>query len=249
MSDNNCYVLPLAPQDLVAIYKVKEDAEEFVLWVNYERSREKLSAQHIIIYLANTNFKATFSAVDSDLLVQYIKSDFMVDSPLLSRLLVNIIKYKMGHDINDQEQQLFALFGEQDMIKFIAENESLVDELIDTLGQIVPYVLHKIQESLTPEQLELELNLKGVLDGIEILDKPSNCGPNIARLITTGFDAFLLVLSKNGLGNHFNKQVFNDTPKYFGKDLYFTLCNTNVTDQILEFFPPNFILANASTSE
>lgn len=249
MTEKTCYVLPLAPQDLVAIYKAKEDTEEFILWVDYEKSKEKLSAQHIIIYLANTNFKATFSAVDADLLVQYIKSDFMVDSPLLSRLLVNIVKYKLGHNISEQEKSLFPMFNEQDMSNFIEENDSLVNELIDTLGQIVPYVLHKIQESLTPEQLELELNLNEVLDNIKILDKPSNCGPNIARLITTGFDAFLLILSKNGIGTHFNKQVFNDTPKYFGKDLYFILCNSKVTDQILEFFPPNFLLTNASTSE
>ena len=52
------YTLPLAPQDLVAIYKEKEKNKDFILYVDYHRTKEKLSAKHIIIYLANTNFKA-----------------------------------------------------------------------------------------------------------------------------------------------------------------------------------------------
>ena len=58
--ERKCYVIPLAPTDLVQIYKVKEEEKDFVLFVNYFESREKLSAKHIIIYLANTNFKTTF---------------------------------------------------------------------------------------------------------------------------------------------------------------------------------------------
>ena len=81
--ENKCYVLPLAPQNLVEIYKVKEEDEKFVLFVNYLESKEKLTAKHIIIYLANTNFKTTFSAIDSDLLIEYIKSDFLIASLIL----------------------------------------------------------------------------------------------------------------------------------------------------------------------
>ena len=67
--EKQVYTLPLAPQNLVEIYKVKEEDEDFVLWVDYLASKEKLSAKHILIYLANTNFKTTFAQVDEDLLL------------------------------------------------------------------------------------------------------------------------------------------------------------------------------------
>ena len=54
------YVLPLAPTDLVAIYKEKEEKEDYILHIDYTASKEKLKPEHIIIYLANTNFKASF---------------------------------------------------------------------------------------------------------------------------------------------------------------------------------------------
>ena len=85
--ESTCYELPLSPQHLVQIYKDKNELEEYVLWVDYAKSKEKLSAQHIIIYLANTNFKTTFSSIDEDLIKAYINSDFMVDCPLLARIV------------------------------------------------------------------------------------------------------------------------------------------------------------------
>jgi len=249
MSDKTCYELPLAPQDLVAIYKEKEDAEDFVLWVDYFKSREKLSAKHIIIYLANTNFKATFAGVDDDLIKEYITSDFMVDCPLLARIVVNIIKHKLQHPLSEIEKQLYLLFSEEQIYQFISENLDLVDELIETVASVVPFAICKLYNGLPENQKALEVGVKEVVDEIEVVDKPSNCGPNIARLITAGFDAFLLITSVYGLKKHYNKAVFNDAPKYFGKDLYYILCETKITDQILSFFPPDFLLAdNVSTS-
>ena len=59
-----CYALPLAPQDLVGIYKEKDESEkEYVLYVDYDKTTEKLTDQHILIYLANTNFKTSFDKV------------------------------------------------------------------------------------------------------------------------------------------------------------------------------------------
>lgn len=249
MSDKKCYELPLAPQDLVSIYKDKEEIEDFVLWVNYLESKKKLSAKHIIIYLANTNFKTTFSAVDDDLIIEYIKSDFMVDSPLLARIIVMIIKCRLQHDLNNQEKELLVMYPEENIHRFIKENMSLVDELIDVVGSSVPFVISKFYEGLTEEQKELEFNLKELLNDIEVVDKPINCGPNIARLLTVGYDAFLLVISKYGFNQTYNKQIYNDQPKYFGKDLYYVLCQTNITDNILSFLPPDFIIANDSTAE
>jgi len=101
--EKQIYTLPLAPQNLVEIYKVKEEDEDFVLWVDYLASKEKLSAKHILIYLANTNFKTTFAQVDEDLLLEYIKSDFIIDSPFLSRFVVMAIKARYRYEFNGLE--------------------------------------------------------------------------------------------------------------------------------------------------
>ena len=248
MSDKTCYVLPLAPQDLVQIYKDKENLEDFVLWVDYAKSLEKLTAKHIIIYLANTNFKATFSAVDEDLILEYIQSDFMVDCPLLSRIVVNILKLKLGHPPSEQEQQLYPLFDEDQMWHFINTHDKLLEDVIETMQSLVPFSIHKFYDGLEPEQQAVEENIKDLIDDLEIVDKPTMCGPNIARLVTVGFDAFLLIMHKRGMVGKYNKAICNDNPKYFGRDLYFILCETKVMDHIVGVFPEGFI-RNVSTSE
>lgn len=241
MSDEKCYALPLAPQDLVSIYKIKENNEDFVLWVDYAKSKEKLSAKHIIIYLANTNFKTTFSAVDEDLILEYIKSDFMVDCSLLARIVVLILKQYYMYEVSEQEAQLFGMFDKQSIANFIEHNEDTIKELVDTIGGTVPFVMKKLYDEMPSDIQSKEENLKEYVDEIVVEDKPALCGPNIARLVTVGWDGFLLVLSRNGLATKYNKQVFNDSPKYFGKDLYYILCQTNMTNNILGFFPEDFI--------
>lgn len=241
MSDEKCYALPLAPQDLVSIYKIKEDNEDFVLWVDYAKSKEKLSAKHIIIYLANTNFKTTFSAVDEDLILEYIKSDFMVDCSLLARIVVLILKDYYMYEVSEQEAQLYGMFDKQSIANFIEHNEDVIKELVNTIGSTVPFVMKKLYDEMPEDVQSKEDNLKEYVDEIVVEDKPALCGPNIARLVTVGWDGFLLVLSRKGLSTKYNKQVFNDSPKYFGKDLYYILCQTNMTNNILGFFPEDFI--------
>lgn len=244
---NQCYELPLAPQHLVQIYKDKESIEDYILWVDYEKTKEKLSPQHIIIYLANTNFKTTFSAIDDDLIKAYIQSDFMVDCPLLARIVVLLIKVKYQHEIFGQEAELLPIFDMERLIKFNEQNEELMDKLVATVASSVPFALSKFYNGLPPEIKEKEVNLNEFLDLVEVTDAPPPCGPNIARLLTVGFDALLLILSKEGLSVEYNKQLYNDSPKYFGKDLYFIMCETKLTDQIISFFPEDFIL-NASAT-
>jgi len=240
--ESTCYELPLSPQHLVQIYKEKNEIEDFVLWVDYAKSKEKLSAQHIIIYLANTNFKTTFSGVDEDLIKAYISSDFMVDCPLLARIVVLIIKFYYKHDISEQESQLLYLFPPKLIWKFLEDNSALVEELINTVASSVPFALTKLYEGLTEEQKEVETNLKELLDDIKVVDRPTMCGPNIARLLTTGYDALLLIISQKGLVKEYNKQIYNDSPKYFGKDLYNIMCVSKITDQIVAFFPDDFVV-------
>ena len=241
---STCYELPLSPQHLVQIYKDKATLEDYVLWVDYTKSKEKLSAQHIIIYLANTNFKTTFSAVDEDLILSYIKSDFMVDCPLLSRIVVLIIKFYYKHDITEQESQLLFMFPPKLIFKFIEDHKELVEDLIKSVAAAVPFALYKLYEGFDDDMKAKEVNLAELVNDITIHDKPAICGPNIARLLTTGYDALLLILNREGLFREFNKQTYNDSPKYFGKDLYHILCETNLTKQIIEFFPEDFLLTH-----
>lgn len=242
--DKVCYEVPLSPQDLVAIYQVKDEDDDFILWVDYAKSKEKLSAKHIMIYLANTNFTTSFSSVDADLIKAYISSEFMVDCSLLSRIVVNIIKTKLGYQLSEVEEALYFLFSPKEINIFIDENRELVNDVIQTMLSTIPFVLYKLWEGLPDETKAIEVNLAGLVSEINTVDKPSVCGPNIARLITSGYDAFLLAVNIHGLSMEFNKSVFNDKPKYFGKDLYFILNHTNVVAQILNFFPEDFLNAD-----
>lgn len=239
--EKKCYVLPLAPQNLVEIYKVKEEDEKFVLFVNYLESKEKLSAKHIIIYLANTNFKTAFSAIDSDLLIEYIKSDFLIDSPVLARFVVMVIKTRYLHPLNNLEEQLLNMFSKEQLHEFVDKNIDLVDELCETISSIIPFVLTTFYSNLSDENKEKEFELTEALAEISETDVPSNCGPNIARLITDGWDGFLLICEKIGFSKTYNKQVFNDKPSYFGKDLFFILTQSNITNNILAMLPVGFI--------
>ncbi len=239
--EKKCYTIPLAPTDLVQIYKVKAEDDDFVLFVDYFESREKLSAKHIIIYLANTNFRTTFSGVDEELFVEYIKSDFLIDSPLLSRFLVMIIKTRHHYPLNEFEQQLLNQFSQDQLHDFVEKHIELVDELCETIASIIPFVLCTFYANLTDEDKKLESELSGAIEEITVVDEPANCGPNIARLITDGWDGFLLICSVMGLSKKYNKQVFNNKPSYFGKDLFFILSHTKIVENILSMMPPGFI--------
>jgi len=243
MSDKKCYELPLKPQDLVAIYKDKEEDEDFVLWVDYGRSRQKLSPKHLLIYLANTNFKSTFSQIDEELLLEYIKSDFVVDSPLLSRLIAIIIKVKYQHQITPPEEQLLAYINMDQIEEFLKAHGDLIEELCVSLASVVPFTLHKIWEGLNDEKRELEENLKEAMVNLKITDKPTSIGPNVSRILINSFDAFSLVLSRLGYIETFNKALYNDKPKYFGKDLFYLLNETNIVNNIISWLPPGFLVS------
>lgn len=245
MSDNEkrTYSLPLAPQDLVEIYKLKEDKDDFVLWVDYGASREKLSAEHIIIYLANTNFKTTFSVIDEDLLLAYIKSDFLIDSPVLSRFIVIAIKLRYQHELNHLEEELLKnAFAKDKLYDFIDRNVDIIDEVCDTIAQVIPFCLTKFYENLPEEAQKQEIEVAEAVAEIKVVDKPVSCGPNIARLIMDGWDGFLLVCSILGFKQEFNKQTYNDKPSFFGKDLFYLLTQSNITNAVLGVLPPGFII-------
>tara|TARA_B110000503_G_scaffold16382_1_gene23315 strand:- start:10483 stop:11325 length:843 start_codon:yes stop_codon:yes gene_type:complete len=248
-----CYKLPLAPQDLVAIYKEKEEKKDYILYVDYMASKEKLSAKHIMIYLANTNFKTGFSCVDEDLIREYITTDFMVDSPILCRFITIIIRLRLHYDVNDADKMFYKIWPEDQIHKFIENNFDLVNELIETIRDTIPFAMHKLYETMPEEDRVKEVELKSFVDDIVVVDKPSNCGPNIARFVTEGLDGFLCITHMMGLSTTYNKSVFNDSPKYFGRDLYYVLNHTKMINQIMSFFPPwfwvNFEIADLASLE
>lgn len=240
MNEPKCYTLPLAPQDLVSIYKEKEENEKYVLFVDYVQTREKLSAEHIIIYLANTNFKTSFTIVDEDLIKAYISSDFLIDCPLIARIISNIIRVRFNYALNELDEQLLPVFPIEKIHEFIDNNYDFLEELIDSIQSVVPFALEKVYHYMDEDAKALELDLKAFVDDIEVVDKPIKCGPNIARLLTTSWDAFLLVMQERGLSTGYNKALYNDAPKYFGSDLFFVLNETNIAKRILAIFPPWF---------
>lgn len=240
--ERKVYKLPLAPQDLVEIYKLKEQEDDYVLWVDYLGSKEKLSAEHIIIYLANTNFKTTFSHIDEDLILAYIKSDFMIDAGLLTRFVVMLLKLRFGHEINHLEEELFNMWPKEEMHNFVDKHINLVNELADTIAQIIPFVLCSFYKNLPDEMKAQEIDVKDAVEGIEVQDKPSNIGPNIAKILIDGWDGFLVVCHMLGFKEYYNKAVYNDKPAFFGKDLFFLLTQSNITNNILNIFPPGFIV-------
>ena len=60
------YTLPLNPVDLAEIYKIKADQDDYILHVDYEASKKVLSVKHILVYIANTNFKVQFNTIDAE---------------------------------------------------------------------------------------------------------------------------------------------------------------------------------------
>ena len=239
--EKQVYTLPLAPQNLVEIYKVKEEDEDFVLWVDYLASKEKLSAKHILIYLANTNFKTTFAQVDEDLLLEYIKSDFIIDSPFLGRFVVMAIKARYRYEFNGLEQQLLGIFSKDQLHDFVDKHIDLIDEVCNNMAELIPFVICKFHENLSDENKAIEIEVRDAVDQITVVDKPTVCGPNVARLLTDGWDGFLLVCSMLGFKMQYNKQMYNDKPAYFGKDLFYVLTQANITNNILSMMPPGFI--------
>ena len=87
-----------------------------------------------------------------------------------------------------------------------------------------------------------EVDVKEAVEGIEVKDVPSNIGPNIAKMIIDGWDGFLVVCHMLGFKEYYNKAVYNDKPGFFGKDLFFLLTQSNITNNILNIFPTGFIV-------
>ena len=121
--------------------------------------------------------------------------------------------------------------------EFIELNGNLLEDLIEAIQSIFPFVLYKIN-NISEEGKEPDL--EEFANDIEITDTASNIGPNIARLVTDSIDALYLVFHIRGISQSFNKQIFNDNPKYYGKDLMFIFTQTGVSNEIIKMLPEGF---------
>ena len=171
-----CYALPLAPQDLVGIYKEKDESEkEYILYVDYDKTTEKLTDQHILIYLANTNFKTSFDKVTPSLVQEFIKTNFIVHCPMLSRVVAMILKVYLKWDLTDGEKLLTQnLFTMEQIDEFIKLNMNLIEDLIEVIQGLFPYTLWKLHSHM--DDPSIEPNLVQIVEEIEVVDHPLNIG-------------------------------------------------------------------------
>ena len=161
---------------------------------------------------------------------------------LLTRFVVMLLKIRFGQEINQLEKDLFEMWPQEEMFDFVDKHTDLVDELADTSAQVIPFVLCSFYKNLSDEMKAQEVDVKEAIEGIEVKDKPSNIGPNVAKLIIDGWDGFLVVCHMLGFKEYYNKAVYNDKPAFFGKDLFFLLTQSNITNNILNIFPTGFIV-------
>lgn len=225
------YTLPLNPTDLAEIYKIKADSEDFTLNVNYEESKKVLSVKHILVYIANTNFKVQFDTVDADLLNEYIKCNFMVESPIISRIIALIAKRKLDHEYNQIDIALNTLWSDEMIDQYLEEHGDLFDDLLDKLNHVTLFCLEQASK-YSDKYKEL------IPEDLEHIDNDTEVGLNIVYIATYAQDLLYLLGHLNGPWptNQLNARIFNDASKYQGNDLYNTLLRYGVATNMLELF-------------
>lgn len=231
MISEESYTLPLNPVDLAAIYKIKADQEDFTLRVNYEESKKVLSVKHILVYISNTNFKVQFDTVDAELLNEYIKCTFLVEAPLLSRIIALIAKRKLEYQYNDVDDAINLLWTDEMIDAYLEEHSDLFDDLMDKLQHIPLFCI--AQATKYDEKYSQVLP-----DEVEYVDTETDIGLNIVYIATYALDVLYLLGHKYGPWptQNLNTRVFNDTSKYQGSDLYNTLLKQGVATSVLDLF-------------
>jgi len=230
MISENSYTLPLNPVDLAEIYKIKADQDDFTLRVNYEKSKEVLSVKHILVYISNTNFKVQFESMDADLVNEYIQTNFLVDCPMLSRIIALIVKRKYQQEYNNVDHALNTLWTDEEIDAYLKEHGELINDLIDKLSHIPLFCLEQANK--------YNKKYDDYLTDLEHTDVDTSVGLNIVYIATYAPD--ILYLLGNKLGpwptKQLNTRIFNDASKYQGNDLYNTLLRYGVAGNILELF-------------
>ncbi|MCS5550415.1 MAG: hypothetical protein NZ811_02740 [Gammaproteobacteria bacterium] len=218
------YTLPLSPIDLTTIYKQKLSEEGYMLEVDYTESKKVLSVKQMLIYLSNTGFTCKFSKVDNDLITEYIKLNFLVDSPMLSRVVGNLIKVSLNENVIDISDN----FGVEDLVKFLKEDSDIINDLIDDIAGLPAFIIDTINED--KHIIDIDTSPDG--------DNDSLVGLNIFNILVHSTDAALVVFKNLGFRSQFNSRVFNNDPTCYGKDIYAALHENNIPAFVLGMLPP-----------
>lgn len=228
---NQSYTLPLNPTDLAEIYKIKAEQDDYILHVNYEESKKVLSIKHILVYIANTNFKVQFDTIDAELVNEYIKLNFLVECPMISRIIALVAKRKLGQEYNNVDMALNTLWSDEMIDQYLAEHGELFDDLIDKLKHVALFCID--QAGKYNEKYK-----EFVPEDLEYIDSETEVGLNIVYVATYAQDILYLLGHKFGPWptNNLNVRVFNDESKYHGSDLYNTLLKQGVASSMLELF-------------
>nr|MCS5589324.1 hypothetical protein [Candidatus Thioglobus sp.] len=131
------YKLPLSPIDLTTIYKQKLNEDGYMLEVDYAESKKVLSVKQMLIYLSNTGFTCKFSEVDNELISEYIQLNFLVDSPMLSRIVGNLIKVSLNERVVDVSEN----FGVEKLVEFLKEDGDIINDLIDDIAGLPAFII------------------------------------------------------------------------------------------------------------
>jgi hypothetical protein len=231
------YTLPLNPIDLTEIYKKKLEDDSFVLFVDYVKSRESLTAKQILIYLSNTGFTAAFNKIDNDLVTEFIKLDFIVSSHMLTRTVSNIIRFRLKHEIVDG----LIMFTTKDIEEYLVDNVDVIDDLIDDMSGISSYIVDTINNN---EDSGICIN-----DNMTFSEhNKSATGLNILSITSDGLDSLALVISEKGLNKSINTSLFNKASKYHGGDLFHMLYKNGVVNFVLSLFPEELITEDEVTA-
>jgi hypothetical protein len=211
--------LPLSPTDLVTIYKEKLTNKSYVLMIDYEGSKEVLGVEHILIYLSNTGFTAGFSSVDDELLLKYIGLDFLVDSPILTRVWANILRTKVGVPLSDKDELLLGIFSLEDIKSFISNNKETVESLERSLRSVVVAIIDN------------------AMDEEELTGSESGLGVNVGYLLRDAIDAVMGVISKKGINKQVDTSVFNNKSKFFGGDIFKWMSDNGTLKLVASMLP------------
>lgn len=225
------YTLPLKPTDLAEIYKIKADSEDYTLHVNYEETKKVLSVKHILVYIANTNFKVQFDTVDAELLNEYIKINFLVEAPLLSRIIALIAKRKLKQEYNNVDTAMNTLWSNEMIDEYLTEHGELFDDLLDKMQHVALYCVDQASK-YNDKYKEI------VPEDVEYTDSETEVGLNIVYIATYAIDVLYMLGHKFGPWptSNLNVRVFNNESKYQGADLYNTLIKHGVANNMLELF-------------
>jgi hypothetical protein len=231
MENRTSYTLPLNPVDLASIYKIKADQEDYILHVDYEESKKVLSVKHILVYISNTNFKVQFDTIDAELINEYIKCDFLVECPIIARIIAVIAKRKLNYDFNNVDEAINVIWSNEMIDAYLEENGELFNDLLDKI-QHIP--LFCISQSTKYDDKFKEF----VPEDLDYTDEETNIGLNIVYIATYALDLLYLLGNKFGPwpSSNLNKRLFNDVSKYKGSDLYNTLLKQGVATSMLELF-------------